>query len=422
MALRLDLETSSQVFLSDVTRVLNLHPTDPAAHQVKALLQRIQEATSLKVHLPLLGLQAAQEALESFLHQCLQEIGSLAKTRELMERLAGKMMAHTSLVHDLVSIPKLAQQEVALWVNTGLAANPSLEANIFSGILEGVTGRLGLSPPGMTDPPVSARVGVSRQWAATLREAVQKTEGKVFQVGPVAHDILPPGLRLDYDPGFKTRGLDVMAPVLTPSLLSGLTGNIVGLERPGIPTPSASSEAGGSMGGLVRVPLKSGAPGPSREVDLNLLMPASVEEVLKYEPSSRGMSQHDSSVPDVNPEDIAEIVIDDSDDLDQTIEEPQAAASPVRETTPRKKQGLDDPVSSSSPSKKCATQKEATSAPPSEDDLPKGVKLEDILPKRYDTLCSDHGWVHKVRCSLLGLEAGTIPSREDTDSSVWFTP
>ena len=72
IALRLDLETSSQAFLSDVTRVLNLHPTDPAAHQVKALLQRFQEATSLKVHLPLLELQAAQEALESFLHQRLQ--------------------------------------------------------------------------------------------------------------------------------------------------------------------------------------------------------------------------------------------------------------------------------------------------------------------------------------------------------------
>ena len=115
----------------------------------------------MKVHLPLLGLQAAREVLESFLHQRLQEIGSQAKTQELVERLAGKMTAHASLVRDLVSIPKLAQQEVALWVNTGLAANPSLEANVFSGILEGVTGRLGLSPPGMTDPPVSTRAGVS---------------------------------------------------------------------------------------------------------------------------------------------------------------------------------------------------------------------------------------------------------------------
>ena len=137
-----------------------------------------------------------------------------------------------------------------------------------------------------------------------------------------------------------------MAPVLTPSLLSGLTGNIVGPERPGIPTLLASSEAEHGVGDLARVPLKSGAPGPSHEVDLDLLMPASMEEVLKYEPSSRGMSQHDSPVPDVNPEDIAEIVIDDSDDLDQTIEEPQAATSPVREQTPHKKWGLNNPVSS----------------------------------------------------------------------------
>ena len=213
-----------------------------------------------------------------------------------------------------------------------------------------------------------------------------------------------------------------MAPVLMPSLLSGLTGNIVGKEQPRIPTPSASSEAEHGVGDLARVPLKSGAPGPSCEVDLNLLMPTSMEEVLKYEPTSQGTSQHDSPVLDVNPEDIAEIVIDDSDDLNQTIEKPQAAASPVREPTPHKKWGLDDLVSSSSPSKKRTTQEEDTSAPPSEDDLPKGVKLEDILPKRYDTLCSDHGWVHKVRCSLLGLDTGIIPSREDIDSSARFTP
>ena len=130
---------------------------------MKALLQRFQQATSLKVHLPLLELQAAREELESFLHQRLQEIGSRAETRELVERLAGKMLAHASRVRDLVSIPKLAQQDVALRVNTGLAANPSLKANVFSGILKGVVGRLGLSPPGMMNPPVSARVSVSQQ-------------------------------------------------------------------------------------------------------------------------------------------------------------------------------------------------------------------------------------------------------------------
>ena len=71
------------------------------------------------------------------------------------------MSAHTSRVHDLASIPELAEPEMSLQVNTGLAGNQSLEANFFSGILEGVAGRLGLLPPGMMDPPASARTGVS---------------------------------------------------------------------------------------------------------------------------------------------------------------------------------------------------------------------------------------------------------------------
>ena len=118
-----------------------------------------------------------------------------------------------------------------------------------------------------------------------------------------------------------------MAPVLTPALLSGLTGHFVGPERPRIPTPSASFEAKGSVGGLARVPLKSGAPGSSHEVDLDFPILTSMEEVFKYEPSSWEMSQQDSSVLDVNPEDITEIIIDDSDDLNKTIEEPQATTT-----------------------------------------------------------------------------------------------
>ena len=68
-------------------------------------------------------LQVAQEDLEGFLQCRLQEISSQAETQELVEGLARKMLAHTSRVHDLVSIPELAKLEVSLRVNTGLAAN-----------------------------------------------------------------------------------------------------------------------------------------------------------------------------------------------------------------------------------------------------------------------------------------------------------
>ena len=62
------------------------------------------------------------------------------------------------------------------------------------------------------------------------------------------------------------------------------------------------------------------------------------------------------------------------------------------------------------------------STPHQEEALPKGVRLEDILPKRYDTFSGDNEWAQRVRCSLLGLETGTTPSKEDINSSKWFTP
>ena len=76
IALHLELENTSQAFLSDISRVLSLQPTDPAAYEVKAHLHRFHQALTIKMHLPLLELQAAREELEVFLQRRLQEIGS----------------------------------------------------------------------------------------------------------------------------------------------------------------------------------------------------------------------------------------------------------------------------------------------------------------------------------------------------------
>ena len=126
-----------------------------------------------------------------------------------------------------------------------------------------MAGRLGLAPPGVPDPPTSARVGVSQQWAATPREAVIKMEGRDIALGQVAHDVLPPMLRLDYDLDFQTRRVDDIAPTLTPSLLSSLVGNIRKLEKPEIPIKPVPFEAEEGLGGGGWVPPKPEVLGPS---------------------------------------------------------------------------------------------------------------------------------------------------------------
>ena len=77
-----------------------------------------------------------------------------------------------------------------------------LEANFFPGILEGLAGRLSLAPPGVTDPPTLVRAGMSQQWAAALREAVRRMEGRDIDLKQITHTVVPPGLHLDYDLDF----------------------------------------------------------------------------------------------------------------------------------------------------------------------------------------------------------------------------
>ena len=93
-----DLETSCEVLTSDLARILNLHPDDPVSHQVKAIIHKFQQSTSMKMGLPLMELEAAREDMGEFLRSCLHEISSQSESREIIEELSQKLLAHASRV------------------------------------------------------------------------------------------------------------------------------------------------------------------------------------------------------------------------------------------------------------------------------------------------------------------------------------
>ena len=80
----------------------------------------------------------------------------------------------------------------------GLVAHQPLKANFFPAILEGLVGRLGLAPPGVTDPPTSVREGVACHWAAALKEAIRRMEGRDIDLRQVMSTVVPHRLNLDY--------------------------------------------------------------------------------------------------------------------------------------------------------------------------------------------------------------------------------
>ena len=205
-ALRSELETSSEALSSDLARTLNLHPDDLAFPQVKELIQKYQQSDSMKVNLPLIELEAAIENMEGLLQRCLREISSQSESQEMIEELSQTLSAHVSRIREVIQAPGLHKPAVFQQVMVGLATDQPLEAIFFPGILDGLTGRLGLTPPGVVDPPNSARADVSQRWAATLREAVMRNEGRDIDLEQVTPHVLHPGLHKDYDLDFRMNG------------------------------------------------------------------------------------------------------------------------------------------------------------------------------------------------------------------------
>ena len=294
----------------------------------------------------------------------------------------------------------------------GLAVDQPLEAIFFPGILDGLSGRLGLMPPGVVDPPTSAREGVSQRWAAALRGAVMKTEGRDVNLEQVTPHVVHPGLHQDYDLDFRMRRVDDIAPTLTSPMLSGLVSSVRFLGRPEVPRGPASPKMEEGLWGPCRTPTRPDAciSGSAPHV------PVAKVETEGNKLYEQGGIDLDQTLPGFNPEDAAAVIISDDDETIFPIDMPQAVSTPKVELAWGQKRPLEDRSPCSSPPKKWVTEEKGESLPPREAVLPQGVSEEDILPKRYEIFTSDHDWVQCIRCSLLGLEAGTTPSRRDINN------
>ena len=120
----------------------------------------------------------------------------------MIKELSQTLSAHTNRIREAIQVPGIHEPTVFQRVLLGLAMDQPLEAIFFPGILDRLSGRLGLMPPGVVDPPTSAREGVSQRWAATIREAVMRNEGGGVSLEQVTPHVVHPGFHQDYDLDF----------------------------------------------------------------------------------------------------------------------------------------------------------------------------------------------------------------------------
>ena len=234
--------------------------------------------------------------------------------------------------------------------------------------------------------------------------------------------MVPSGLHLDYDLDFQTWRVDDIAPTLTSPLLSGLVSKIHLRGRPEVPRKPVSFEVEEGLWARSRAPARPDAPGPSQDGGIVPQMHVGKVEAKENKPHEQGESDLDQTLLGPDPEEVAAVVISDDDEAGLLIDMPQAASTPKSEPVLSQKRPLEDRSPCSSPPKKQAAEEEERSMPPHEAVLPRGVTEEDILPKRYETFAVDNDWIQHVRCTLLGLEAGTMPTRKYIDTLECFVP
>ena len=176
-------------------------------------------------------------------------------------------------------------------------------------------------------------------------------------------------------------------------------------------------EMGGMRGGLWGhggAPAQPAVPGPS-----HIGGPVETEGDKPLEQEAIDL---DAIIPAFTSEDAAAIIISDDEVPSFPGGWPEAVSTPKIEEAWGHKRPLEDTSPCSSPPKKWATEEMEESLPPCEPALPRGMTEKDILPKRYEVFTLDYDWVQSVRGSLLGLEAGALPSTRDINNSSHFVP
>ena len=161
-AMHADLEAITDELIRDldiaVQNFTELPSENPA---VRVTLHIFKELIKLKLALPLAEVDAAHEDMDRFLQHQLEELRFQADMRSLIESLSQRVAAHQSRVCQIVYSEPLKHVEVALRVLTGMAADQPVESNFFSGILEGLLGRLSIAAPVEENPPTSSKEGAA---------------------------------------------------------------------------------------------------------------------------------------------------------------------------------------------------------------------------------------------------------------------
>ena len=239
-----DMEATMDKLLRDLDAATQTSTTLPSKNAaVGVALRQFQEATQLRVALPLTRLDEAREEMGKFMWSRLEELRSQQETRNLIRELSSRIMDHQGRVRQLLHSEPLRHPEVVPLVLVGMAADRPLKSNFFLGLLEGLFGSLGIAAPGEGNPSSSSWEGTGCAWFSAVCEAISQIEQKEVEApGAVG---LPQSLDLCYEEDFLKKQRRQIPPIfLDPLFIHHMAKAVFNVVKPPMvlkALPSANS-------------------------------------------------------------------------------------------------------------------------------------------------------------------------------------
>ena len=310
----------------------------------------------------------------------------------------------------------LKHVEVTLWVLMGMAVDQPVESNFFSGILEGLLGRLGIAAPGEENPPTSSKEGAAQLSASAVLDAVQKMEKRRVRLGTPESSGMPPRLHLNYEQDFLSyRSHQVPGVFTDPLFLPNMVNSVYKLVRPPVLAKAPPFTA---VNNCPTTPVESVDDRDGTVTPSPSLSTAGIPTGEKGRaglPTTPVQSMGDSGTESDKTKDLEPE--EDSSYSAQVF--PSTSDHALRKQTHGKSDGSKD-SQDGAPSPKRVTIKKEKEVDDIESSSSTGLSDEILCDHRFMVYGKDSTAVHEVRAKILGLKAGMRPSWQDINSSPIF--
>ena len=197
------------------------------------------------------------------------------------------------------------------------------------------------------------------------------TEGKEVDPDQITQHVVHPALHQDYASDFWSRRVTDIAPTLTSPILVGIASSMRLPKGPTMPEGPETPRAQEGLQGGGEALVQPAIPGP-----LHIDEPMEMEEEKLL---GALLIDLDATILTNLPEDPADIIVLDKDELSFTGGYPEAISTPIIELASDRKRSSEETSPSTSPQKKQAT-KEIVDPPSLWVSFPKGTMEKDLLP------------------------------------------